>query len=100
MWERTPGPLLRTDAGYSRRPEAGSHTKMSKLQSPLTRGEGRMISLFWPIKSDMSQHEFLKKEGYVAAHFPNGIALKAAEEFVSKVKRLCEELQLRKVEKG
>jgi very-short-patch-repair endonuclease len=52
------------------------------------------------IKADASRHEFLKREGYLVAHFPNGIAFKAPEEFVTNVKRLCEELRSRKIEKG
>lgn len=62
--------------------------------------EGSVHSQTSVIKADMSRNELLKKEGYVAAHFPNGIALKAPEEFVTQVRRLCEELQLRKIEKG
>ena len=51
-------------------------------------------------EADASRDEFLKREGYFVAHFPNGIALKAPDDFISQVRRLCEELELRKVEKG
>lgn len=51
------------------------------------------------VKADASRDKFLRNEGYYVAHFPNGIALKAPEEFVSKVKRLCEELHSKKTVK-
>jgi very-short-patch-repair endonuclease len=51
-------------------------------------------------EADASRDEFLKKEGYFVAHFPNGIALKEPEGFIAKVRRLCEVLESRKVEKG
>lgn len=52
------------------------------------------------VRRDTTRDEFLKKEGYRVVHFPNGMALRAPEEFVAKVKRLCEELELGKIEKG
>jgi very-short-patch-repair endonuclease len=62
--------------------------------------EGGVHSQPSVVKADASRDEFLKKEGYIVVYFPNGIALKAPEEFVTKVSRLCEELQLRQIEKG
>ena len=62
--------------------------------------EGSVHSQPSLIKADGRRDEFLEKEGYCVAHFYNGIVLKAPEEFVTKVKHLCEELQLRKVGKG
>ena len=52
------------------------------------------------IKADTGRDEFLKREGYVVARFSNGMALQAPDEFVKKVRGLCEELQLKKVETG
>jgi very-short-patch-repair endonuclease len=51
-------------------------------------------------QADASRKEFLEKEGYLVAHFPNGSALKDPEGFITKVRRLCEERELRKVETG
>ncbi len=61
--------------------------------------EGSVHSQPSVAKADTNRDEFLKREGYFVGHFPNGMVLQAPEEFVGKVKRLCEELQLRKVEK-
>jgi very-short-patch-repair endonuclease len=61
--------------------------------------EGSVHSQPSVIKAGASRGEFLKEEGYLVAYFPNGIVLKAPEEFVTRVKLLCEKLQLRKVEK-
>jgi very-short-patch-repair endonuclease len=62
--------------------------------------EGSVHSQPSVIKADASRAEFLKIESYFVAHFPNGMALKAPEEFIAKVKCLCEELYLMKVGKG
>jgi very-short-patch-repair endonuclease len=51
-------------------------------------------------QADADRDEFLKKEEYFVAYFPNGSVLKAPDEFIAKVRHLCEELQLRKAEKG
>jgi very-short-patch-repair endonuclease len=62
--------------------------------------EGSVHSQPSVLKVDLGRDDFLKREGYFVAHFPNGIALKAPEEFVAKVKCLCEEVQLREIERG
>jgi len=62
--------------------------------------EGSVHSQPSVMKGALRRDEFLKREGYLVAHFPNGIALKAQEEFVGKVRKLCEELELRKAKNG
>jgi very-short-patch-repair endonuclease len=52
------------------------------------------------MKFDADRDEYLKNEGFFVVHFPNGIVLQAPEEFVAKVKRLCQELQLKKIQEG
>jgi hypothetical protein len=51
-------------------------------------------------QADAGREKFLKGEGYFVAHIPNGIALKDPEGFIAKVRRLCEELELRRTEEG
>jgi very-short-patch-repair endonuclease len=62
--------------------------------------EGSVHSQPSVVKTDGSRDEFLKREGYLVAHFPNGSVLKAPDEFIAQVRRLCEELQLRIVERA
>ena len=62
--------------------------------------EGSVHSQPSVMKADLGRDEFLKREGYLVTHFPNGIALKAPEEFENKVKCLCEELHSKKTGKG
>jgi very-short-patch-repair endonuclease len=59
--------------------------------------EGSVHSQPSVMKADANRDEFLKAEGYSVAHFSNGIVLKAPEEFVAKVRRLCEELRSKKI---
>jgi adenine-specific DNA-methyltransferase len=62
--------------------------------------EGGVHSQPSVMKGDASRDEYLKNEGFVVVHFPNGIVLQAPEEFIAKVRRLCEELQLKKNQEG
>ena len=62
--------------------------------------EGSVHSQPSVVKADRSRDVFLKRAGYAVAQFPNGMVLRAPEEFVTRVKNLCEGLQLREFEKG
>ena len=62
--------------------------------------EGSVHSQPSVMKLDAGRDEYLKNEGFYVAHFPNGMVLRAPEEFVAKVKRLCEERQVKKIGKG
>jgi very-short-patch-repair endonuclease len=61
--------------------------------------EGSVHSQPAVIKTDINRDEFLKREGYVVAHFSNGMVLKAPQEFVTRVKDLCQEFRLKMFEK-
>lgn len=61
--------------------------------------EGSVHSQPSVIKTDTNRDEFLKREGYVVAHFSNGMVLKAPQEFVTRVKDLCQEFRLKMFEK-
>jgi very-short-patch-repair endonuclease len=61
--------------------------------------EGSVHSQPSVIKADARRDEYLKSEGYSVFHFPNGMVLKAPEEFIGKVKCLCEELRTKSGEK-
>jgi len=62
--------------------------------------EGSVHSQASVSQADTSREDFLKREGFQVAHFPNGAALKDPEGFIAEVRRLCEELESRKAEKG
>jgi very-short-patch-repair endonuclease len=62
--------------------------------------EGSVHSQPSMIRADASRDEFLRREGYVVVHFPNGMVLKAPQEFVTRVKDLCQELRLKESEKS
>ena len=59
--------------------------------------EGSVHSQPSVVKLDASRDKYLKNEGFIVAHFPNGMVFQAPEEFVERVKRLCEGLRLKKI---
>ena len=61
--------------------------------------EGSVHSQPSVVKADINRDQFFQREGYVIAHFSNGMLLKAPQEFITRVKNLCQGLRLNEFEK-